>query len=78
MKGINRPGTKVIDDWKWLRTQLPPDAFEALRYLSESTGESFRSIARRAVIAHLHEAGFPHLTVPETTATTRKATNHET
>jgi len=72
---LNRPGTLVTAGWKWIRTQLPPDAYGALQHLAETTGESQRSIVRRAVVTYLQKTGFPHLTGVQTTHTTRKGAN---
>lgn len=73
LHGVNPPGTAVTDGWKWIKAQLPPDAYSALQHLAETTGESQRSIVRRAVVELLRSAGAPHLLDVGTTHTSRRA-----
>lgn len=72
---LNLPGTVVTAGWKWVKAQLPPDVSEALQHPAETTGESQRSIIRRAVITYLQKTGFPHLTDVPTTHASRKDVN---
>jgi hypothetical protein len=74
-KPVNPPGTVVTAGWSWIKAQLPPDVANALQHLAETTGESQRSIVRRAVIGYLQTTGFPHLTHVPTTHTSRKGVN---
>lgn len=69
---FHRTGTPLDGRQHQIHLNVNTDTFEALAYLSKMTGESKRSIIRRALVQHLNEAGFPALVSPAPTHTTRK------
>lgn len=72
MTAIAKPGTPINDGtMQAMRVSLPAEYFNTLNFICDQTGESQRSIIRRAVAAFLREAGFPHLQDTPITYTSR-------
>ncbi|EMY35760.1 hypothetical protein D477_002668 [Arthrobacter crystallopoietes BAB-32] len=71
MTTITKPGTPTVAGMREMRVALPDEYFAALNFVGDQTGESQRSIVRRAVGTYLREAGFPHLIDVPATHTTR-------
>lgn len=69
---FQRIGTPADEAQHSIHFRFSTEVFNALTFLSKETGESKRSLVHRAVIQHLHGAGFPHLVLPKPTRTTIK------
>ncbi|WP_378040904.1 hypothetical protein [Citricoccus parietis] len=69
---FHRTGTPLDGRQHQVHLNVNTATFDALTYLSQMTGESKRSIIRRALVQHLNEVGFPALVTPTPTHTTQK------